>query len=80
MAIGVRTVSTITKRHLENQIVCVFAMNDEQKHLLEYKRYEKELEDKISTETIKQYKYWFENRLKSVRNRINAVSDEVKNE
>tara|TARA_Y100001951_G_C11175539_1_gene202847 strand:- start:179 stop:346 length:168 start_codon:yes stop_codon:yes gene_type:complete len=55
-------------------------MNDEQKHLLEYKRYEKELEDKISTETIKQYKYWFENRLKSVRNRINAVSDEVKNE
>ena len=28
MAIGVRTVSTITKRHLENQIVCVFAMNE----------------------------------------------------
>ena len=28
MVIGVRTVSIITKRYLENQIVCVFAMNE----------------------------------------------------
>ena len=59
--------------------VNVIAMNDEKKHLLEYTRYEKELEDKISKETIKQYKYWFENRLQSVRNCIKNVSDEIKN-
>ena len=56
------------------------AMNDEQKHLLEYKRYEKELEELIPKEIRKQYKYWFENRLKSVKKRIQDVSNEIKNE
>lgn len=55
-------------------------MNDEQKHLLEYKRYEKELEELIPKEIRKQYKYWFENRLKSVKKRIQDVSNEIKNE
>jgi len=62
------------------QNVNVPAMNDEQKHLLEYKRYEKELEGLIPKETRKQYKYWFENRLKSVKKRIQDVSNEIKNE
>ena len=61
------------------QNVNVIAMNDEERHLLEYKRYEKELEDNLSSETVKQYRFWFENRLKSVRNRIKDVSDEIKN-
>ena len=62
------------------QNVNVPAMNDEQKHLLEYKRYEKELEELIPKEIRKQYKYWFENRLKSVKKRIQDVSNEIKNE
>ena len=52
---------------------------DEERHLLEYKKYERELEKLIPKETRKQYKYWFENRLKSVKKRIQDVSVEIKN-
>ena len=52
---------------------------DEERHLLEYERYEIELEKLIPKETRKQYKYWFENRLKSVKKRLQDVSVEIKN-
>ena len=52
---------------------------DEERHLLEYKKYERELEELIHKETRKEYKFWFENRLKSVKNRIRDVSSEIKN-
>ena len=52
---------------------------DEERHILEYERYEKELEELIPKETRKEYKFWFENRFKSVRNRIRDVSAEIKN-
>ena len=78
MEIGVLIASTIMKRHLENQIVGVFAMNDDERHLSEYENYEKELEEKIPKET-KQEKYWLENRLKSVKNRIRDVKRDIEN-
>ena len=52
-------------------------MDDNQKHLIEYERYEKELIKLIPKETIQQQKYWFENRLKSVRNRIRDTKIEM---
>ena len=79
MEIGVLTANTIMKRHLENQIVGVFAMNDDERHLLEYENYEKRLEESIPKETDKRERDWLENRLKSVKRRIVAVSVEIKN-
>ena len=57
----------------------MIAMNDEERHLAEYKKYTEELLEKLKTETDKQHKYWFENRLKSVKKRIKDVSVEIKN-
>ena len=54
-------------------------MNDGERHLLEYQRYEKELEKLIPNETRRIEKDWFENRLKSVKNRIKDVKREMEN-
>ena len=78
MGIGVLIVNTIMKRHLENQTVGVFVMNDNERHLSEYENYEKELEEKIPKEK-NQEKFWLENRLKSVKNRIRDVRRDIEN-
>ena len=78
MEIGVLIVNTIMKRHLENQIVGVFVTNDDERHISEYENYKKELEEKIPKET-NQEKYWLENRLKSVKNRIRDVKRDIEN-
>ena len=57
----------------------VIAMNDDERHLLEYENYEKRLEESIPKETDKRKRDWLENRLKSVKRRIVAVSVEIKN-
>ena len=57
----------------------MIAMNDEERHLAEYKKYTEELLEKLKTETDKQHKYWFENRLKSVKRRIIAITNVMKN-
>jgi len=57
----------------------VIAMNDDERHLAEYKKYERELLEKIEKETLKQHKYWFESRLKSVKRRIIAITNVMKN-
>ena len=57
----------------------VIAMNDDERHLLEYENYEKRLEESIPKETDKRERDWLENRLKSVKRRIVAVSVEIKN-
>tara|TARA_Y100001951_G_C11235855_1_gene237385 strand:- start:558 stop:725 length:168 start_codon:yes stop_codon:yes gene_type:complete len=54
-------------------------MNDAERHLEEYRRYEIELNKNIKTEKNPQQLYWFKNRLKSVTNRIRDVEYEVKN-
>lgn len=54
-------------------------MNDAEKHLEEYKRYEVELNKNISVEKSPQQLYWLKNRLKSVTNRIRDVEYEIKN-
>ena len=40
----------------------VNVMNDDERHLSEYKKYANELLEKLKTETDKQHKYWFESR------------------
>ena len=57
----------------------MIAMNDDERHLAEYKKYERELLEKIEKETLKQHKYWFESRLKSVKRRIIAITNVMKN-
>ena len=57
----------------------MIAMNDDERHLAEYKKYERELLEKIEKETLKQHKYWFESRLKSVKRRIIEVTNVIKN-
>ena len=57
----------------------MIVMNDLEKHLEEYKRYEAELNKNISVEKNPQQLYWLKNRLKSVTNRIRAVEYEIKN-
>ena len=57
----------------------VIVMNDDERHLLEYENYEKILEESIPKETDKRERDWLENRLKSVKRRIVAVSVEIKN-
>ena len=57
----------------------VIVMNDEERHLAEYKKYADELLEKLKTETDKQHKYWFESRLKSVKRRIIAITNVMKN-
>ena len=52
---------------------------EEERHLLEYKGYEKRLEEYIPKETDKREKDWLENRLRSVKRRIIDVSAEIKN-
>ena len=52
---------------------------DDKRHLLEYENYEKRLEESIPKETDKRERDWLENRLKSVKRRIIAVSVEIKN-
>ena len=70
----------ITKRFIITvQNVSVIAMNDDERHLLEYENYEKRLEESIPKETDKRERDWLENRLKSVKQRIVAVSVEIKN-
>ena len=70
----------ITKRFIITvQNVSVIAMNDDERHLLEYENYEKRLEESIPKETDKRERDWLENRLKSVKRRIVAVSVEIKN-
>ena len=54
-------------------------MNDDERHLSEYKKYEQELLEKIEKETFKQHKYWFENRLKAVKRRIITITNVMKN-
>ena len=54
-------------------------MNDDEKHLTEYKKYAEELLEKLKTETNKQHIYWFETRLKSVKRRILEVTNVIKN-
>ena len=61
------------------QNVSVIVMNDDERHLLEYENYEKRLEESIPKETDKRERDWLENRLKSVKRRIVAVSVEIKN-
>ena len=48
-------------------------MDDDQRHLEEYKIYEIELNKNIETEKNPQQLYWYENRLKSVRRLIQAL-------
>ena len=57
----------------------VIAMNDDERHLLEYENYEKKLEESIPKETDKRKRDWLENRLKSVKRRIVAIGVEIKN-
>ena len=57
----------------------VIAMNDDERHLLEYENYEKRLEESIPKETDKRERDWLENRLKSVKRRIVAIGVEIKN-
>ena len=57
----------------------MIVMNDEERHLAEYKKYADELLEKLKTETDKQHKYWFESRLKSVKRRIIAITNVMKN-
>ena len=52
-------------------------MDDNQKHLKEYERYEKELIELIPNEIRRREKDWFENRLKSVRSRIRDTKIEI---
>ena len=52
---------------------------DEEKHLLEYKKYEKLLEESIPNETKRRERDWLENRLKSVKRRIIDMGVEIKN-
>ena len=59
--------------------MCLIAMNDDERHLSEYKKYANELLEKLKTETDKQHKYWFESRLKSVKRRIIAITNVMKN-
>ena len=54
-------------------------MNDDERHLSEYKKYANELLEKLKTETDKQHRYWFESRLKSVKRRIIAITNVMKN-
>ena len=54
-------------------------MNDDERHLAEYKKYANELLEKLKTETDKQHIYWFESRLKSVKRRIIAITNMIKN-
>ena len=61
------------------QNVSVIVMNDAERHLEEYRKYEIELNKNIETENNPQQLYWFKNRLKSVTNRIRDVEYEVKN-
>ena len=70
----------ITQRFIiPEQNVSVIVMNDDERHLLEYENYEKRLEESIPKETDKRERDWLENRLKSVKRRIVAVSVEIKN-
>ena len=57
------------------QNVNVTAMNDEERHLLEYRKYEKELNNAIPLEVDKQIVFWLQNRLKSVERRILDLTD-----
>ena len=57
----------------------MIVMNDDERHLSEYKKYEQELLEKIEKETFKQHKYWFENRLKAVKRRIITITNVMKN-
>ena len=57
----------------------MIAMNDDERHLAEYKKYERELLEKIEKETLKQHKYLFESRLKSVKIRKIAITNVMKN-
>ena len=54
-------------------------MNDDERHLAEYEKYKQELLEKIEKESDRQHKYWFENRLKSVKRRIIAITNVMKN-
>ena len=54
-------------------------MNDAEKHLEEYKRYEAELNKNISVEKSPQQLYWLKNRLKSVKNSIRDVKRDIEN-
>ena len=54
-------------------------MNDDERHLSEYKKYASELLEKLKTETDKQHKYRFESRLKSVKRRIVEMTNVIKN-
>ena len=65
---------------LQNQyVVSVNVMNDDERHLAEYKKYANELLEKLKTETDKQHIYWIESRLKSVKRRIIAITNMIKN-
>ena len=68
--IGVLIVNTMRKIVT---IAGVFVMDDDQRHLEEYKIYEIELNKNIETEKNPQQLYWYENRLKSVRRLIQAL-------
>lgn len=57
----------------------MIVMNDLERHLEEYKKYELELNKNIEVEKDPQQLYWFKNRLKSVTNRIRDVEYEIKN-
>ena len=57
----------------------MIAMNDDERHLAEYEKYKQELLEKIEKESDRQHKYWFENRLKSVKRRIIAITNVMKN-
>ena len=61
------------------QNVSVIAMNDLERHLKEYKKYEGILNDNIKSEKDPQKLYWFKNRLKSVINRIRVVEYDIQN-
>ena len=70
----------ITKRFIITvQNVSVVAMNDDERHLLEYENYEKILEESIPKETDKRERDWLENRLKSVKRRIIDTKKEIEN-
>ena len=70
----------MTKFIITKQNVGVIVMGkEEERHLFEYKGYEKRLEESIPKETDKREKDWLENRLKSVKNRIRDVRAEIKN-
>ena len=75
----VRSVVTTTKFIITKQNVSVIAMNDDERHLLEYENYEKRLEESIPKETDKRERDWLENRLKSVKRRIIDTKKEIEN-